>query len=249
MAAPMSRRLLGAAAILALLAPAVMTSVARAQDDDGLPNVFISPAGKPFRAPKGAPYPVTAWFKEADKNGDGKLDHAEFIADAAAFFKEIDLNSSGLLDPYDVAVYEHRTVPEILGGRVQVGALSPRAGEARLWLAQYGGGGGQSAPVMGTGSLGQSDGGSDDSDQPRRPQTLDETLQGASPYSLLPIPEPITAGGVDARGVVTKAAYMAQAERNFSALDEDGVGYLTLDSLPLTKVQELLGSGKKRRRR
>ena len=248
MAAPMSRRLLGAAAMLAFLAPAALTSVARAQDDDGLPNVFISPAGKPFRAPKGAPYPVAAWFKEADKNSDGKLDHAEFMADAAAFFKEIDLNSSGLLDPYDVAVYEHRTVPEILGGRVQVGALAPRSGEARLWLAQYGGGAGGSPTVMGSG-VDPDQGNSDDPDAPKKPQTLDETLQGASPYSLLAIPEPITAGGIDARGVVTRAAYMAQAERNFSALDEDGRGYLTLDSLPLTKVQELLGGGKKRRRR
>lgn len=247
MAAPMSRRLLGAAAILAFLAPAALTTVAWAQDDDGLPNVFISPAGKPFRAPKGAPYPVVDWFKQADKNGDGKLDHAEFIADAAAFFKEIDLNSSGLLDPYDVAVYERRTAPEIIGGRVRVGALTPQGG-ARLWLAQYGGGGG-GAPVMGAVDPGAGQDSGDDSDQPKKPQTLDETLQGASPYSLLPIPEPITAGGVDARGVVTKAAYMAQAERNFTALDEDERGYLTLDSLPLTKVQELLGGGKKRRRR
>jgi len=231
MTAPISRRLLGAAAILALFAPRAVL----AQDDEGLPNVFISPAGKPFRAPKGAPYPVVNWFKEADKNGDGKLDHAEFIADAAAFFKELDLNNSGLLDPYDVAVYERRTAPEIIGGRVKVGALAPHAGAASLWLAQY-----DDIPVT--------DGSGGDSDQPKKPQTLDETLQGASPYSLLPIPEPITAGGVDGRGVVTRAAYMAQAERNFSALDEDDRGYLTLDSLPLTKVQELLG-GKKRRRR
>ncbi|MGA0602040.1 hypothetical protein ACO2Q3_15145 [Caulobacter sp. KR2-114] len=230
MAAQVSRRLLGVAAALVLLAPAAL-----AQDDEGLPNVFISPAGKPFRAPHGAPYPVVDWFRQADKNSDGKLDHAEFIADAAAFFKELDLNNSGLLDPYDVAMYEHRTAPEIIGGRVRVGDLGPRAGQAaRLWLAQY-----DDVPVTD---------GSGDSDQPKKPQTLDETLQGASPYSLLPIPEPITAGGLDARGVVTKAAYMAQAERNFSALDEDDRGYLTLDSLPLTKVQELLG-GKKRRRR
>ena len=230
MTAPLSRRALGAALALAVLAPAA----ALAQGDDGLPNVFISPAGKPFRALPGAPYPVVDWFKEADKNGDGKLDHAEFMADAVAFFKVLDANQSGLLDPYDIQVYERRIAPEIIGARVKVGALAPR-----LWLAQYGPG--TDVPVTG--------GDEASPDAPPKPKTLDETLQGASPYSLLPIPEPVTAGGIDARGVVTKAAYLAQANRNFTALDEDEVGYLTLASLPLTKVQTLLGGKKPRRRR
>src|SRR5689334_16176727 len=88
MAATVSRRLIGVALALAFAAPATV----RAQEEDGLPNVFISPAGKPFRAVQGAPYPVVDWFKEADKNADGKLDHAEFIADAEAFFKVLDIN-------------------------------------------------------------------------------------------------------------------------------------------------------------
>lgn len=238
MAAPLSRRTIGAALALTVLAPlaALPPTIARAQDE-GLPNVFISPAGKPFRAVAGAPYPVADWFREADKNSDGKLDHAEFLADAEAFFKVLDINKSGLLDPYDIAVYEHRVAPEIIGGRVKVGALTPR-----IFLAQYGPGSpGSDIPVT--------EGGDDTADRPQKPLTLDETLQGASPYSLLPIPEPVTAGGLDARGVVTKAAYMAQAERNFTALDEDEKGYLTLAGLPRTKIQTLLFGGKKNRRR
>ncbi|MBS0410431.1 MAG: hypothetical protein JSR86_10995 [Proteobacteria bacterium] len=226
MAAKVSRRVMGVVLAAALAGPVA----AWAQDDEGLPNVFISPAGKPFRAVKGAPYPVVDWFKEADKNADGKLDHAEFIADAEAFFKVLDINHSGLLDPYDVAVYERRVAPEILGGRVRVGSAA-----ARLWLAQY-----DDVPVT--------EGGGDDS-SPQKPRTLDETMQGASPYSLLAIPEPVTAGGFDARGVVTKAAYMAQAERNFRALDENEKGYLTLDDLPLTKIQVLMGGRKGRKGR
>ncbi len=239
MSAYLSRRSVGAALALATLLP--MT--ARAQDDS-LPNVFISPAGKPFRAQPGAPYPVADWFREADKNADGKLDHAEFLADADAFFKVLDINHSGLLDPYDIAVYEHRVAPEIIGGRVRVGALT-----ARVWLAQYGGGGmGGMGGGMG-GDVPVTDGGGSGDQQPKKPGTLDETLQGASPYSLLAIPEPVTAGGIDARGMVTKAAYMAQAERNFTALDEDEQGFLTLASLPQTKVQTLLFGGRKGRRR
>jgi hypothetical protein len=217
MAARVSRRLIGVVLAAALAGPVAGPVVAWAQDDDGLPNVFISPAGKPFRAVKGAPYPVVDWFKEADKNADGKLDHAEFIADAEAFFKVLDINHSGLLDPYDVAVYERRVAP------------------ARLWLAQY-----EDVPVT--------EGSGDDS-SPQKPRTLDETMQGASPYSLLAIPEPVTAGGFDARGVITRAAYMAQAERNFRALDEDEKGYLTLADLPLTKIQVMMGARKGRRGR
>jgi hypothetical protein len=238
MAAPVSRRLFGAAVALTVLTPLTVPTAAWAQDEEPLPNTFISPAGKPFRAPNGAPYPVTAWFKEADKNADGKLDHAEFIADAEAFFKVLDINQSGLLDPYDIQVYERRVAPEIIGGRVKVGLLA-RPG---FWLAQYGGGPG------GIGDVPVTEGGVDESGPPPVRQTLDETLQGASPFSLLPIPEPVTAGGLDGRGVVTKKAYMAQAERNFTALDGDEVGYLTLDSLPQTKVQILLNGKKKRKR-
>jgi hypothetical protein len=61
---------------------ATQVRAAAADDDDdefAIPNTFISPCGQPFRAPPNAPYPVVDWFKAADKNADGKLDHAEII--------------------------------------------------------------------------------------------------------------------------------------------------------------------------
>lgn len=96
-----------------------------AQDADlsAMLNVFISPAGKPFRAPAGAPYPVVDWFKEADRNGDGKLDHAEFMADAEAFFRVLDAHHTGVLGAYEVAVYERQIAPEILGYQFKPTAL------------------------------------------------------------------------------------------------------------------------------
>src|SRR5258708_20431962 len=93
----------------------------RGDDDDdeqGLPNLFISPCGEPFRAATGAPYPVADWFHQANKKGDGKLDHAKFVADAAAFFKRLDITADCPLTPYEVRVYEKTMVPEILGGAV-----------------------------------------------------------------------------------------------------------------------------------
>ena len=120
---------------------------AAARDPDDWPNVFISPMGKPFRAKLGAPYPVADWFKAADKDGDGKLDHAEFMADAGAFFDVLDLNHDGALNSYEVAAYEHNVAPEILGYNVPVSDLRgapslpglslPGNGGARLWLAQH----------------------------------------------------------------------------------------------------------------
>ena len=110
--------------------------------DDGAPNVFFSPHGQPYRAPAGAPYPIVDWFKAADRNGDGKLDRDDFVADAAAFFAFLDMKGDGVLDTGEISFYEHRIAPEVLGMRVTVyadGHLHISPSEPRLWLAQYGG--------------------------------------------------------------------------------------------------------------
>jgi hypothetical protein len=211
---------------------------ALAQDDDTPPNVFISPCGRPFRAPMAAPYPVTDWFKLADANGDGKLDHAEFMADSEAFFKILDLNGDGVLDGYEISIYEHRIAPEILGYRVDVGALQPPwiPGRPRLWRAQS-----SSMPSPHS----QMD--TEPTDKPQK-QTIDESGQGASPYGLFNAPEPVTAADFDFRGLVAKANFMKLADRHFTALDKTGAGYLTLAGLPKTLIQQKLEHTGKHRR-
>lgn len=79
------------------------------------PGLFISPSGQPFRSLPGEPYPVARWFAQADKNGDGRIDRAEFRADAATFFKVLDQNHDGVIDGFELSYYEHTLVPEILG--------------------------------------------------------------------------------------------------------------------------------------
>ena len=200
-------------------------------DDDTPPNVFISPCGKPFRAQLAAPYPVVDWFKQADKNADGKLDHAEFMADTEAFFKALDLNGDGVLDGYEVSIYEHRVAPEILGYRVNLGLLQPpwaRPGAARLWLAQ-------SSDIPQPSSM-------DDHEPSEAPQkeTVDVSGVGASPYGFFNAPEPVTAADTDFRGLVFKANFLKLADHHFTVLDKDGVGYLTLDKLPKTLIQQKL---------
>jgi hypothetical protein len=221
----------------------VAPRLALAQDDNLPPNVFISPAGQPFRAPQSAPYPVGAWFKQANKKGDGQLAHPEFVADAAAFFDTLDSHHVGVLDGFDIEVYERRIAPEILGYRIDVGALEP--GFRRLWLAQYGGAG-VGGPGGGVGTPGEPAGQYDHQSENPHPNKLDESGQGASPFSFFAAPEPVTEADTEFRGHVRKTDFLKLADRHFAALDDGGRGFLTLDRLPKTRVQIALERSRRR---
>ena len=230
---------------------------ALAAADDGPPNVFISPAGRPFRAPRGAPYPVVDWFRQADRDGDGKLSRAEFVADAEAFFTFLDVDADGALNAHEVAFYEHNIAPEILGARVVVyadGRMRTRpAVAARLWRAQYDGqtqGHLESTPFdQGARQQSRQLPGAADvlppdlhPNDPGRQVESDEATAGASPYSLFHSPEPVTASDPDYlfNGRVRKDRFMARAETNFAALDTAGAGYLILSGLPKSQAQLLV---------
>lgn len=213
--------LIGAGALIALSGG--LAGVALAADTDGPPNVFISPCGQPFRAKLSAPYPIVDWFKQADKNNDGRLDRAEFMADTEAFFKMLDINDDGVISPYEVSIYEQRVAPEVLGYRVEISAVRPR-----LWLAQTDG-----MSIDPGGAAAQ-----DDSDAPKPKVHLDESGQGASPYSLFNEPEPVSAANLDFNGLIRLRNFLKLADGHFTALDKEERGYLTLDKLPKTPVQE-----------
>ncbi|HEY5107054.1 MAG TPA: hypothetical protein VII73_09840 [Caulobacteraceae bacterium] len=219
-----SRRQAGTILIAAAAGLAAPARVAARgdEDDEGPPNVFISPCGEPFRAATDAPYAVALWFKQADANADGRVDHGEFIADAERFFAKLDIHKQGALGAYDIAVYERRIAPEVLGGHYQVGAIGHRG---LKWLAQADRPGeidpGGSVPPEAT---------------PRK--DLDETGVGASPYSFFDEPEPVTAADLDLVGYITKANFLKLAEMHFTTLDSGGQGYLTLAKLPKTQVQK-----------
>lgn len=247
------RKLTGALAAVGGLALSLAAAPgARAQTYEGLPNTFISPHGQPFRAEPDAPYAVADWFKQADKNADGKIDHKEFIDDAAFFFNVLDLNHDGVLSPFDISMYEHRVAPEILGAEMHLGALGgrplPGHAGATLWLAQVLPDGTQPGGGQAHGPAGGIDPSGEGTHVPDQHTVLDETGQGASPYSLLPIPEPVTAGDTSFRGIVRKADFMSQADRNFTALDEAEDGFLTLAKLPKTPIQRILERQHKRRK-
>lgn len=209
---------------------------ARAADDDDLPpNLFISPPGRPYRAAQDAPYPVVDWFRAADTNADGKLDRSEFLADSEAFFHFLDFGKNGMLTPFDVQVYEHRLVPEILGA--ESSAAAPR-----IWLVQ-----GAPSHPRGGAPAGQASPGGIQPNEPRQPQGLDESGQGASPYSFFEEPEPVTAADTSFRGYITKDDFLKLAARHFAELDVDNEGFLTLAKLPKTRVQQILERARRRR--
>ncbi|HEX4180360.1 MAG TPA: hypothetical protein VHY32_06185 [Caulobacteraceae bacterium] len=223
--------------------------VTAAQDDNwddpaAWPNVFISPFGQPFRAKNGAPYPVADWFKQADKNADGKLDRAEFLADASFFFDALDVNKQGVLGPFEVQRYERRIAPEILGFRVKVAENQTRrvAGlfGGSLWLAQ-GGPGGQGI----TGVL-PPDAAPDSQDGPKIPHSIDESHNGASPFSFFDQPEPVTAADMEFNGYIKKKNFLKLAGVHFDSLDHKERGYLVLAELPKTHVQVVLEHARRR---
>jgi hypothetical protein len=209
------------------LAPLGASAAGPVDDADpfALPNMFISPAGEPFRGKIGEPYASALWFAQADTNHDGKLDRAEFVADAAAFFKKLDSNGDGALSRYDVALYEHNICPEIIGRRV----VGSRDG-ARLWLAQMPSR--DAVPIAPSGSL--PPGGTPP------PPGLDETGNGASPFSFFDEPEPILTADFNVDGVITRQNFLKLADMHFTSLDPKDVGYLTLAHLPKTQIEKIL---------
>src|SRR3712207_2189165 len=79
----------------------------------GREQLFVSPAGEPFRAAAGEPYPVAAWFDQADVDHDAKLTQDEFLADTMRFFQRLDEDNDDQIEPLEVRRYEEHLVPEM----------------------------------------------------------------------------------------------------------------------------------------
>ena len=215
--------LLGAAAPGLAFLGAAAPGLARADDEDAPINVFYSPCGQPFRAKITAPYPVVDWFKQADKDKDGKLDHGEFMADTTAFFKILDRDGDGVLNTYEVEYYERILAPEIIGQRFRQSLNTPA--RARMWLARQN---------IDPGAVANSS--DDDNNKPKI--KADESGDGAAPYSLLVSPEPVAAADRSFAGRITKADFLRLADLHFTTLDRDQDGYLSLAKLPKTAAQK-----------
>jgi hypothetical protein len=201
-----------------------------------LPNVFISPAGEPFRAAPSAPYPVADWFARADADHDGRLTREEFRADALAFFGKLDTNDDGIIDGAEVARYEQDVAPEILP---RIESLHAEEGMD---------------PSLTFGDQSNTDNRPDGSrhrQRANRPPAPARGIgtQGAAVYSLINAPEPVSAADTAFDGRITRAEFADAADRRFDVLDKASVGYLTLAALPKTPLQtEILKREKQARK-
>ncbi len=196
--------------------------------DKPRPTIFISPAGQPFHAAAGQPYPVVQWFAQADENKDGRITRQEFRDDFAAFFRTLDANHDGVIDSFEMDDYEHKVAPEILSVLERPGVDPPSSPDG-----QDGGireiGGDRRHRMGGDATAG---GGAD-----ARNSSAKLSVLGAYAYSLLNISEPISSADADFDGKVTLSEFLTASDRRFDLLDPKATGYLTLSSLPRTPDQ------------
>jgi hypothetical protein len=75
---------------------------------------------------------------------------------------------------------------------------------------------------------------------------LSDQPQGAAYYALINDAEPVRSADQSFIGRVTLKMFLARADQNFDTLDEKSRGYLTLEDLPRTPVQQLAAVTRKR---
>lgn len=197
-------------------------------------QVFISPAGEPFRAPPGAPYPVAIWFDRADANHDGVLTEDELVADSLAFFDRLDTDHNGILDGFEVSDYEQKVAPEILPRAAQF--QEDRWGSLGGGLAGGGGGGPPRRRSLFGGAKGE-------------PKGYGAGRSGAGVYGLLNEVEPVSGSDSDLDRHVTRAEAAKAARMRFALLDGDKKGALALGDLPKTPIQAILEDPPKDKKR
>lgn len=194
---------------------------------------FIAPSGEPFRASMDQPYPSALWFAQADANHDGKLTFAEFNADFIRFFEKLDTNHDNTIDAAELETYQNRVAPEV---HASAYAAMPdgRGGTRRgknggYYREDYGGGGDGESTYRPIGSSFNGYG------PPR----------GAARFDLLRINDPVAAMDTSFNGRISRAEALEAAEQRFDQLDTDKKGYLSLDGLPESFVQERMGKGRR----
>ena len=230
---------------------ALLAGAALAQSGEaigGYTQRFISPCGQPWRAGDGEPYPLLTWFAATDVDHDGSIDIYEFRADHERFFDALDQDHNGLLDSAEISFYEKRVAPDVLMGQL-ISALDPRqAAPPGLWggeiiRAQIGGGPGSGLNPPAYSPPGAQGPGPDlgASRAPRQP------LIGAGVFGLLNDAEPVSSADANLDGRVTKAEFLAAADRRFKRLDRKGDGKLTIDELPKPQAQVIAEAEQKKK--
>lgn len=75
--------------------------------------VFITPSGEAIHPSTQTPDAFAVWFDRLDTRREGRIDRAEFRADAEQFFHRIDLNGDGVIDGFEIAAYEKSVAADL----------------------------------------------------------------------------------------------------------------------------------------
>lgn len=211
---------------LALIAALAATPVL-AQSRPDL-QIFISPAGEPFRTTLDQPYPVDQWFKQADANTDGAITRDELIADSLAFFDKLDANKDGTVDGWENGDYEKKVAPEIMS-RAAMAVAKPREANRPM--------GGRRRPTLTpSDNFTPADG--------KGKMVADQSRAGAGLYGLLNEIQPVMSQDSNFDRRISKAEATAAAKERFVLLDKDKDGKLVLATLPETPLQRALEDGR-----
>jgi hypothetical protein len=176
-------------------------------------GTFVSPMGEPFRADASGVSPELQWFRQADRNNDGKLTLLEMRADAFRFYKTLDLNHDGEIDPGELLHYEQVVAPEI-------NVMDTHSGMEDL-----------------PDSIISSDDGARDAfgDLPQvtiaHKKQRARMVRGAANFSYFDLPEPVAAADSDFNRGVSAQEFDAAAQKRFLLLDRAHDGYLSYDKL------------------
>jgi hypothetical protein len=214
------------APLLLPLAAAVAQAPAVASPPPGAHHrgMFISPMGEPFRPSGHDDDTLADWFRQADRNHDGRLTLEEMQQDADRFFALLDVNHDGEIDPDEITHYETVVAPEISGGP-HVEFASAEGGGAADGGGRRGSGGHRRG---GGGHHGGGGGGF-------RNNGGGESDRGAARFGLLDLPEPVASADADFNRGVSLAEFRDAAGQRFLALDLDHHGYLTLAGLEMIR--------------
>ena len=74
---------------------------------------FVSPMGEPFRVGSADEDALVKWFRQADRDSDGRLELDELTADGERFFAVLDTDRDGQILPTEFVAYEWEIAPEI----------------------------------------------------------------------------------------------------------------------------------------
>lgn len=94
-------------------APLAVPMVAIGAPPPRPPPVFVSPFGELFHPTLQSPDAFDAWFARVDANHDGRIDRAEFRADAEQYFKHLDASGDGVIDGFEIAAYEKSVAADV----------------------------------------------------------------------------------------------------------------------------------------